>query len=320
MEQPLLIHIGFHKTGTTWLQRELFISSNHVFEPFSNKKIGQSNLAFKFIKGEDGNVLPPFDNNIECVQRELLKLLQLKRTIENKIFVMSSERLSGNPHSSAIDGKNIAHRLKYVFPNAKIFISIREQKSFLLSNYYQYLSRGGLNSLKRYLNLKYDYMEYKFSPNHIKYHLIIEEYQKLFGKENVLVLPYEMLKDTPQEYIQSIGNFVEKKITFDESRFEVRHNTKSNHFIMYHLRFLSYFLFSNSLNNYSRLHNRFSRFCALVIKKITGKIIPNTWNKKIQLKMKKEITTFSSNRYAVSNTVTSNLINTDLSNYGYDME
>ena len=42
MIEDLLIHIGYHKTGTTWLQNELFIHENPVFEPFSLESRGHS--------------------------------------------------------------------------------------------------------------------------------------------------------------------------------------------------------------------------------------------------------------------------------------
>ena len=54
---------------------------------------------------------------------------------EAKVPVISHERLSGYPHSGGHDSKEIAHRLAAVFPNAKVVIVIREQKSMILSNY-----------------------------------------------------------------------------------------------------------------------------------------------------------------------------------------
>ena len=47
-----LIHIGYHKTATTWLQKKLFISGNEFFEPISNQPKGQSSLSKHFILDE----------------------------------------------------------------------------------------------------------------------------------------------------------------------------------------------------------------------------------------------------------------------------
>ena len=86
----------------------------------------------------------------------------------------------------------IAKRIKNKFPYAKILIVIREQTSWLLSNYFQYLSAGGTHNLKKYLNTKYDGKRPGFAPNHIEYHRLIKDYQSKFGSKNVLVLPYEI--------------------------------------------------------------------------------------------------------------------------------
>ena len=57
---PLLIHIGYHKTGTSWLQKKLFISSNKTFEPLSKNSQGRSTLSWKFVFDEEGYIIHPF--------------------------------------------------------------------------------------------------------------------------------------------------------------------------------------------------------------------------------------------------------------------
>lgn len=88
-------------------------------------------------------LLNSFDSNGNSVRTELNSILEKKSQKGNKIFVMSNERLSGKPHSSGFDSFIIARRIKSIFPKGKMFLMIREQKTFLLSNYFQYLSCGG---------------------------------------------------------------------------------------------------------------------------------------------------------------------------------
>lgn len=121
---PLLIHIGYHKTATSWLQNELFISANDVFEPLSKTNSGHSTLSWKFVRDEEG-YLSSFETNMEVIRKELLKILIDKNDIKDNVFVMSSERLSGTPRSGAFDAKLIAQRLAKAFPAAKILIVIR---------------------------------------------------------------------------------------------------------------------------------------------------------------------------------------------------
>ena len=192
MLDNVLIHIGYHKTGSTWLQQELFTSESDIFEPLSKKHKGHNTFTEYFYKNNEGYLLSPFDDNYTIIQKEIKYILNLPgKDFRNKIPVISSERLSGNPHSSGFDSRIIAKRLKKTFPNAKILIVIREQKSFLLSNYFQYIFAGGINSLRKYLTTKYDGRRPFFSPCHINYLPLVKEYHKLFGKENVIVVATE---------------------------------------------------------------------------------------------------------------------------------
>ena len=120
-----LIHIGFHKTGTTWLQNKLFFSGNEFFEPLSINTSGPSTLAEKLYQDNEGYLLSPFDLNEQVIKSELESIIKGKKRLGDKIPVLSHERLSGNPHVGGFDSKIIAKRIKNIFPEAKIFIVIR---------------------------------------------------------------------------------------------------------------------------------------------------------------------------------------------------
>jgi hypothetical protein len=59
------------------------------------------------------------------------------------IPMVSSERLSGNPHSGGYDSAVLAERLHQVFPGARVLVMIREQRSMILSSWAQYVRVGG---------------------------------------------------------------------------------------------------------------------------------------------------------------------------------
>jgi hypothetical protein len=88
---------------------------------------------------------------------------------------------------------------------------VREQTSMLISLYKVYVRMGGVASFEQYINppphsaaraplFRFDYLEY---------HRLVGYYQGLFGAENVLVLPYELLERRPRAFVRSIGEFVE---------------------------------------------------------------------------------------------------------------
>lgn len=317
--KKVLVHIGLHKTGTTWLQNELFTSQNDVFEPFyeANTAKGHSTLAEDFIFDQNKNLLNSFDSNSEIINDSLQSILEKKKDC-NKVFVMSHERLSGYPSSSAFDGSIIARRIKNIFPAAKILIVIREQVSCILSNYFQYLKEGGTKDLTNYLSTKYDGRTPGFSESYFNYHHLINFYQNLFGKEHVLVLTYELFNSNKALFFQMLGEHVNETITTQTENFKKPYNIKKNHFVDYKFRFLNkYIKSSSSLNGSSRLKFYTSKKIAIKLKRFVSYFSSEKLNQSIKNDLKKEIEQWSVGRFEKSNKITKQLTNLKLEEFGY---
>lgn len=314
----VLIHIGYHKTGTTWLQNELFVPWNDVFEPLSQNDTKQSTLARHFYNDENGQLLSPFDLNEKKIREELTKILELpNRNFTGKIPVMSRERLSGHPSSGGFDAKVIAERIKNIFPNAKMFIVIREQREALLSNYFQYLHEGGIFNIKNFLTTKYDGFRPYFSLNYLKYDHLVGSYIKLFGKENVLVLPYELFRSNPGEFFQYLGQFVGRKIVVDQANVKKVINKRRFLYAKYRFRLLNYFTVSNSYNNYSALSNDFTRPTFESFLVALGHFLPDSLDRELKQRLRKRIRRIVKDYYVKSNLRLQKMIGYDLSAYGY---
>jgi len=305
-----LIHIGYHKTGTTWLQKTLFSVNSEAFIPLApNGK--PKYFGNYFFSDPEGHLLSPFQSNKQVILEEVETTLR-GLDLQGKIPVISNERLSGNPHSGSFDSKIIADRIKKCFPNAKIFCVIREQKDMILSTYFQYLKIGGTDSLKAYLTRKYDERRPGFSFESLKYENLISYYHQLFSPEDVLVLPYEMLNRKPVDFVQRIGSFVSVKI--DENLFnpEVKYNTRAESPITQRFPALNLFCRKSSVNAYSPLS--FPIFSKLI--QATNRLFPGKSRYHIE-KVIQQIEQIIGNRYRDSNRELSELIGTDLSEYGY---
>ncbi len=199
MTKKTLIHIGYHKTGTTWLQKHLFANENLGFKRYFSKADIRDHLVMP-------NALD-FDSNA------VTELYQSKLDEQNLVSVVSSERLSGHPHSGGYDSKELAERLQASFPEAKILIVTREPVSAILSCYQQYVKFGGTCALKDYLvpstrNLPVIPL---FRFKHFDYGRLISYYQDLFGKENVLVLKFEDFRAEPLSFCNAITGFMDLK-------------------------------------------------------------------------------------------------------------
>ncbi|MEO0627964.1 MAG: sulfotransferase domain-containing protein [Bacteroidota bacterium] len=312
----LLIHIGYHKTGTTWLQRELFVREHPVFEPLSRGNKKQSNLCRHFVMDDEAYLLNPSSPASPNYKKEMNYILEKHPAGKDKIWVLSNERFSGNPHGGGFDSQSIARRLKEEFPEAKVLIIIREQKSFLLSNYFQYLSIGGDRGLDQYLSQKYDGKNSSFSPNHIKYHYLITKYYELFGADHVLVLPYEIFGQDKPLFFDKMGTFLGRTIQLSGEASNKFHNKKRNFYLNYKLKILHAMTRPGSVNRYDKV-NRVGRKLYHWGFGLGEKLVPASWDKWILDKSKEKIASWCDGRFEESNVKTSELIKINLKEWGY---
>lgn len=315
----ILVHIGLHKTGTTWLQNELFTDTIDIFEPLyiENTLNGHSTLAEHFIFDSHRNLLSPFDLNKEEILKHYEIIMNHKKG-SHKMFVMSHERLSGHPSSSGFDAANICTRIKNIFPSAKILIVIREQTACITSNYFQYLKEGGVMKIENFLDYKYDGRKPGCGLNYFKYHYLIEGYIKKFGANNVLVMPYELFKSNKSKFIQNLLDFSGNSNSSLNLNLEIFYNQKENQYFDYHLRPLNNYIYSSSsLNNAEHKHVYKKKKIALGIKKIANRFSTAKWNENIKRKVSEEVEIWSKDKFIESNQITSSLIKYDLKKFGY---
>lgn len=316
MVNNLLIHIGYHKTASTWLQRELFTSKNQIFEPFSKKKSGISELGDYIIEKSitTNNCDHIVDKKIKSV---VVNILKEKEKHREKQFVLSDENLSGNPIITDNRNKQIAVLLKQLFYDAKILIVIREQKSIINSLYFQYLSRGGLVGIEQFLIGDSKKQIYKLNPSHYNYDVVVSEYFNVFGKENVLVLPYEMLKDNPKYFISYIEKFLTIKIDYSEIVFSRFHNKGKNFFIEHRLRFINRFTKSSYFNNYSPLGTLPVKYFFTQVLRVASFLLPNYLDELTKKRVDRIIKVWAKDRYKNSNQRLNQMLEIDLEQYGY---
>ncbi len=186
LESEILIHIGYHKTATTFLQKRIFPALN--FTP--------AMMPMDYI-AESKRFNPEF----------LIQLLSEKYAGNGELKVISQESLTGAPEG--IDIWNpylIARRLNDTFPKAKILVVIRNQPAYILSLYTFRVVKKGLEigKLTEYLEKKFESGLYE----KLQYDKLIECYLNLFPKKNLLVIPYEQLVENEREFVNKIIRFM----------------------------------------------------------------------------------------------------------------
>jgi len=119
--------------------------------------------------------------------------------------IISHENLSGLTRS-VTTGNEIAYNLKNCYPTAKILIIIRNQWDALESLYTHRISNKGVEwrSFSTFIE------QTVANPENIakwRYLELVKLYLRLFGRNNVLILPLEMLETSPQEFLNRISTF-----------------------------------------------------------------------------------------------------------------
>lgn len=166
----LTVHIGLHKTGTTFIQNILFpeIESIHVIRGWQT-------------------------------HRDLIN------SDFNKKIVISDEAISGKPwHGNYLeDFKVNMWKLKKLYGNPRIIFGIRRQDEFILSLYKQYLHEGGTHKID-YLFNKYNTGAIKKEELFLKERIVL--LKELF--DDVFIYSLESIKNKNSNFVKSLSDFL----------------------------------------------------------------------------------------------------------------
>lgn len=186
MRLPNIVHLGFAKCGSTFLQAfwrnhpqvHLVFKSN-FFGPFDecDFDLGASYYARHFAAAHPHQLLVESDEHL------------LMPVYHPKLHVRGI-----TPES--VD--EICRRLKHVVPNAKLVLVIRNQLELLVSTYSQYLLGGGTLSLHAFAE---ELIGVGGSGGYFYFHYdeIIERLQENFPGKLKVILSEEMARDTSQQ-------------------------------------------------------------------------------------------------------------------------
>ncbi|QHS23520.1 hypothetical protein GWK91_11360 [Virgibacillus sp. MSP4-1] len=195
MKKTIFLHIGFHKTATTFLQRSIYPNLMNV-KRIRKKRINQELYDLRVRKLNEGDILR-IRTKIDSLGKEGVPTL------------ISYEGLSGSPFKRKRPKNNIKilEDLRRVFPeelyDVHIIIGLREQVRLITSLYIQYLHMGGYKKADNYLN---DLDRMGVLDNY-KYDTYLENVERLFGS-NYYVFVYEKFQKEPNDYLLKLLNYM----------------------------------------------------------------------------------------------------------------
>ncbi len=213
MSKTIFLHIGTHKTGTSAIQDFLVLnrkalSRQGVLYPQKTRR--------DYFENKDGTVIVP-DRQFKNYQ----KLVRLSRS-KNKHVILSNEAFSlmddASPIRAALgDAKTI------------IICYLRRQDDFIQSYYNQEVKHAG-----NYIKI----MDYQ-PPTTLNYDKMLARWVNVFGKENVVVRPYEKQQFKNQDLIADFLEIVGLDLSADFKKLKKNANPRLPAETIEYMRFLN---------------------------------------------------------------------------------
>lgn len=193
------LHIGLGKAASTTLQRVVFnkLDNNIEFVGRTGVERTDRNIAISSVTHL---------NSFLYNEEENLKSLNLDNS---KRLLISDENLSTFRRT---DPYIMANRMKKILGDSKVLLITREPIDWLNSLYFFRLERAEDDAYQNHNEWLRSSLRTKSigSPLlQVHYAKIYEIYANVFGKENITILPFEMLKYDVKKFYNTIEKFLE---------------------------------------------------------------------------------------------------------------
>lgn len=248
-KSPFFVHVGYHKTATTWFQDHVF--NEHPQIQYLGKAY-PDHPSYRMSELKETIVSEPDTTYSSTEAREELEEILRDHPLEgHRTRGMSYEGLSAG--DNWFGGRNfyVADRLAEVFRDhdVKILLGIREQRSMVESMYSEYVKLGGSESMERLF----------FSPfseaddllEKLRYGPVVQHYRETFGADSVKVYLYERFKKKKRTVLSEICDFLDlDEPDLEEETTSKKSNARLSRWGLSAMRVANHFFFG-PLNNLS---------------------------------------------------------------------
>lgn len=194
----LIIHIGYHKTGTTFLNRKFFTNHpqiHHMGKPYAEddpiREIVERVIGLK--KYDVDLCRSIYEKNIVSIQ-------------QRKIISISDGQIVKQNHVKNF--YEIPKRLIDIFGDISVIVVIRKQYDYIKSLYVQHI---GVNNEKKSFDEWFDqnWDSGGMLKSRVNYLDRIKPYIEILGTNNVGIFIYEELQKNPESFIKNICDFID---------------------------------------------------------------------------------------------------------------
>lgn len=188
----LVLHVGYPKTATTWLQR--VVLPRHPQLALLRRTTPGCEWIDRTASAH------PFELDAAALREAIAKSLS---GLAGRVPFVSHEAYLGDPFLGAGSVETYAQRLSLLFPDASVLIVLREQEGMLESLYRQYVQEGG-TARPGQLFEPPGFQRPRFAPGYLAYDRALDLYSAAFGRSRIRALLYEELREAPQRFVDAI--------------------------------------------------------------------------------------------------------------------
>ena len=302
---PLLVHVGYHKTGTTFLQRRVFSDRSMGF--LSESRC-QSNLATReFLTRE------PLSFDASSARAAFMPMLE-EAWSAGLLPVISQERLTANPEQGQYWFPWVFDRLVETFGPFRVLVTIREQRGMLMALYRQAVRAGSALTLREALGTGNEPPGWGaiLRPEYLLYDRLVEHVAARCGDDAVCVLPMEWLRRDPDAYLARLCSFC--GVSPSGKPEMASENTGYSVLATAIARRLAWLGRPNPLGPQQSASMRFKRSLVYQI----DRVLPKSWSDGIDARWRSMIADRVGRMYAESNQRLSDRLGMELGEFGYD--
>ncbi len=194
---PVLLHIGLHKTGTRFLQREVFAQLDPERYRYNPEPLASALRQAVRYPGDAA-----------CAARLREAVAAWRGSGDGRTLVLSEPHISGDMYSSHCDYAENLALVRELFPEARVLFFVRKQADWLQSAYRQHLAKGKPVPIEVFLNF-YDgafrprvarqvYGARNVEALTLRFLAIYRAYAEAFGEAAVYLLRQEDLRARPE--------------------------------------------------------------------------------------------------------------------------
>jgi hypothetical protein len=203
-----VIHIGLPRTGNTTLQNSIYDRQERLFY------IGKRNDAYPDASMRDLVHRICLQDSLVYDAQQTKALLQLICAVAPSQPVLLAHEMFST--EGRVDRRLIAQRLNDLLAPAKVLIVIRAQPTLLQAQYFKQLSAldAKIQSFEAWLEENYGDLSFA-EPNRVglDYDRLVQTYEEIFGTDNVVVLPSELMHDIGSLYASRLAAVLEMPLS-----------------------------------------------------------------------------------------------------------